>query len=248
VIDVQITMDSAAVIASTDQTIAEAESLHATLMSENQLYQKDDSQNDDMEDADEPDGDAVDQENHAIAAMTQADRNTKVKWCVFGFVRDFEKELVEAGEQQMEIPLSISNLIFDYTKPIPGLCQLHFALEIDYEHAFEHEYCVERRSMVITACIAEVLHIDEADVVFDGVDEFMKGKDYFGLFCGHIPTSKDQIEQLVSMFDNSLVAFDRHHRRITSELINKIQQRSQVHAPVVVEIHELYETEADIFE
>merc|ERR1712224_243791 len=186
---------------------------------------------------DEPEGDAV-------------DTNTQVQWCVFGFVRDFEMEPVEVGEQQIEVPLAISNLIFDYAKQIPGLCQLHFELEIDYEHAFEHEGHEHR--MVITACIAEVLHISEADVVFDGVDEFMKDKNYFGLFRGHIPTSEDQIERYVRMFINSLIVHGssdggRSGVPLPSELSKKIQQRSQLHAPVVIEIHELYETEADIF-
>ena len=77
--------------------------------------------------------------------------------------------------------------------------------------------------------------ISECDVVFDGVDEMMKGdQDYFGLFRGHIPTTKHQIEQLVSIFHNALQ---------TNELHSKMHQRSAVSAQPVLEIRELYETD-----
>ena len=110
----------------------------------------------------------------------------------------------------------------------PDLVELHFELEIDYEHAFEQD-------QVITSCIAEVMGINESDVVFDGVDEMMKGdQDYFGLFRGHIPTTKHQIEQLVSIFHNALQ---------TNELHSKMHQRSAVSAQPVLEIRELYETD-----
>ena len=108
----------------------------------------------------------------------------------------------------------------------PELVELHFELEIDYRHAFEE-------NEIITQCIAEVMKISKSDVFFDGVDEIMKDDQYCGLFRGHIPTTKHEIEKLVSIFYNSLQ---------TQELQQKIVQYSGIENPVL-EIRELYETD-----
>lgn len=108
----------------------------------------------------------------------------------------------------------------------PELVELHFELEIDYRHAFEE-------NEIITQCIAEVMKIPKGDVFFDGVDEIMKDNQYCGLFRGHIPTTKHEIEKLVSIFYNSLQ---------TQVLQRKIVDYSGIENPVL-EIRELYETD-----
>eukprot|EP01083_Nonionella_stella_P066466 175048_1 len=109
----------------------------------------------------------------------------------------------------------------------PELVELHFELEIDYQHAFEPE-------QVITGCIAEVMQLNKNDIFFDGVDEIEKGSQYYGLFRGHIPTSKHEIESLVSIFYNSLQ---------TNVLQQKIRDCSKVSGTPILEIRELYETD-----
>eukprot|EP00486_Rosalina_sp_Unknown_P001651 CAMPEP_0201566588 /NCGR_PEP_ID=MMETSP0190_2-20130828/6456_1 /ASSEMBLY_ACC=CAM_ASM_000263 /TAXON_ID=37353 /ORGANISM="Rosalina sp." /LENGTH=257 /DNA_ID=CAMNT_0047985489 /DNA_START=27 /DNA_END=800 /DNA_ORIENTATION=- len=108
----------------------------------------------------------------------------------------------------------------------PELVELHFELEIDYRHAFEE-------NEIITRCIAEVMKIPKQDVFFDGVDEIMKDNQFCGLFRGHIPTTKHEIEKLVSIFYNSLQ---------TQELQQKIVEYSGIDNPQL-EIRELYETD-----
>eukprot|EP01083_Nonionella_stella_P270451 915870_1 len=109
----------------------------------------------------------------------------------------------------------------------PELVELHFELEIDFAHAFQPD-------QVITGCIAEVMNINKNDVYFDGVDEIEKDDQYFGLFRGHIPTTKHEIEKLVSIFYNSLQ---------TNLLQQKIQEQSSVNGTPILEIRELYETD-----
>merc|ERR1719150_3250031 len=109
----------------------------------------------------------------------------------------------------------------------PELVELHFELEIDFAHAFQPD-------QVITGCIAEVMNINKNDVNFDGVDEIEKDDQYFGLFRGHIPTTKHEIEKLVSIFYNSLQ---------TNLLQQKIAEQSSVNGTPILEIRELYETD-----
>eukprot|EP00483_Globobulimina_turgida_P013629 UN13655 len=109
----------------------------------------------------------------------------------------------------------------------PELVELHFELEIDYAHAFQQD-------QVITTCIADVMNVNQTDVFFDGVDEIEKDDQYFGLFRGHIPTTKHEIEKLVSIFYNSLQS---------NVLQQKIMSCSAVNGTPMLEIRELYETD-----
>ena len=111
----------------------------------------------------------------------------------------------------------------------PELVELHFELEIDYEHAFQ-----EPDGQVITRCIAEVMNLPHNEVFFDGVDEIQKADEFYGLFRGHIPTTKHRMEGLVSIFYNSLQ---------TRELQNKMATHSGIIGAPDLEIRELYETD-----
>merc|ERR1719471_602634 len=59
----------------------------------------------------------------------------------------------------------------------------------------------------------------------------------FGLFCCHIPTTKQEIEQLVARLYDKI--------RATNELCSKIHQRSSITSRPRLEIRELYETDPD---
>merc|ERR1712129_463659 len=109
----------------------------------------------------------------------------------------------------------------------PELVELHFELEVDYQHAFQED-------RVITMSVAEVIGLQPNEVAFDGVEEFEKNGSFFGLLRGHIPTTKHQIEYLVKHFYHSLQS---------GNLTEKIVQYSDIQSPPTLDIRELYETD-----
>merc|ERR1712129_639151 len=83
------------------------------------------------------------------------------------------------------------------------------------------------------------MEIADSDVIFDGADEMQKPNsdgdhEYYGLFRGHIPTTKHQIEPLVSLFYNAIQ---------TNSLQRQMRARSTLSAQPMLEIRELYETD-----
>ena len=127
---------------------------------------------------------------------------------------------------KLDIPLSATHfeLKLDNDHDENKLVELHFELEISPEHAFQEEEC-------ITKCIAEVLNLQRSKVLFDGVDEIFKNGHYTGLFRAHIPTSTNEIENLVEIFYNSYQK---------KELHQIIANHSGINNPII-EIIEIYE-------
>ena len=97
----------------------------------------------------------------------------------------------------------------------PELVELHFELEMDYQHGTSYigtifanaviiVHCKKiafEPEQVITGCIAAVMGIRSDLVFFDGAEDISNTRpekdDYAALFKGHIPTTKHEIEDLV---------------------------------------------------
>lgn len=116
------------------------------------------------------------------------------------------------------------------------LVELHFELEIDADHAFAEA------PSIITNCIAKVMSISRSKVFYDGVDQIMPlengNGDDRGLFRGHIPTSKNEIESLVQLFYDAL----------TNRVLHTLVEDASGVRNAYIEIRELYETDQNSLE
>ena len=104
------------------------------------------------------------------------------------------------------------------------MVELHFEFEMSHQHASQEQ--------IIIQSISEVMEIPKQDVTIDGV-EAIKDNQQRLLLRGHIPTTKNVIEQLVKKLYNSLSTQKLH------QLITKL---SGLKDPFI-EIRELYEAD-----
>ena len=104
------------------------------------------------------------------------------------------------------------------------MVELHFELEMSHQHASQEQ--------IIIQSIAQIMEIPTQDVNIDKVEAIEDNQQHL-LVKGHIPTTKNVIEQLVKKLYNSLS---------TQQLHQIITKHSGLKDPFI-EIRELYETD-----